>query len=213
MPELYHCMYKEPEGEAILASCFRDVNGEEKSYVFAATHLTKSLAFAFSYHANEVLFNSGIGDTPNELVVLCGGQKTLDRERSIKVFAFPDDGFTEISRGRQAVSENAVPFSQTRIVMETTDINDLMKEGLQIFLLPEDVSHYLDENGNATTDHRSAKNWGEAMAAMMRDNGARWINQERNINICPQLTAEMGTTNPSSSREGPPQGRPVLPSP
>lgn len=195
MRELYHCMYRQPEGEAILATCFRAVNGIEKNYVFAATHLTKALAFAFSYHDGEVLFNSGIEDAPSEIVMLCGGQATLDKPRSITVFGFPDEGFTEIPGARQAVSESPVPFSQARIVMKTTDINDLMARGLQIFVLPHDVSYYADpQNADNiwSTYMTPAPNFGQGVAGIMAGTGARWINRERGTGVCPLLREQMG---------------------
>lgn len=201
--ELYHCMYREPQGAALLASCFRDVNGEQKNFLFAATHLTKALAFAFSYHDNEVLFNSGIEGSPNEIVLLCGGQATLDKPRHIKVFAFPDDGFAEIPRARQAVSENPVPFSQTRIVLDTTDINDLMKSGLQIFVLPEKVEHYEIGGETMHIGMRMGGNHGEVMGKIMQQYGARWINQERGIGVCPLLASQMGDAGLARKAHGP----------
>lgn len=191
---LYHCMYKEPVGNALLATCFRNVNGEEKNYLYAATHLTKALAFSFSYHDNEVLMNSGIDGSDNEMVIVCGGQATLDKKRHIRVYAFPDDGFIEIPKARQAVSENPMPFSKAEKILETRDINDLMEKGLQIIVLPGSMEDYSDQEG---LDIVSKKYWrqgsthGDIVSAIMSDLGARWINLERNIGICPVLKSEM----------------------
>lgn len=184
MGTLYHCFYREPEGDSILASCFRNVSGEAKHYMFAATHLTKALAFAFSYHHDEVLMNSGIGDSEDEIVVLCGGQETLDKERHIRVFSFSDDEFTIIEKARQAVSENPMPFANTEKIMETKDINDLMRAGLQIFLLPGKPDDYMTHKDNSMAGDiwRDAKTMAEARERLQKELGARWINQERNIN-------------------------------
>lgn len=211
MAKLYHCFYREPEGEAILASCFRTVNGQSDHYLFAATHLTKSLAFAFSYHDNEVLMNAGIDGTENELVVLCGGQKTLDKARHIRVFEFADEGFEELPYARQAVSVKDMPFSMTTKIMDTQDIDDLMRSGLQIFLLPEDVSHYMigEDNNVVSRDYfRPAETHGEAMAGIMKDLGARWVNHERGVGSCPTLWAQMQTDKGEAARPEKPQHTP-----
>ncbi len=195
MGTLYHCFYREPQGDAILASCFRDVNGTEAAYLFAATHLTKSLAFAFSYHDNEVLMNSGIDQTDNELVILCGGQATLDKARHVRVFSFSDAGFEILDRARQAVSPHPMPFSMTEKIMDTQDINDLMEKGLQIFVLPEPVDHYMTGDGENVVSrdyYQPADTPGAAMAGIMRDLDARWINKERGIGVCHTLAAQMG---------------------
>lgn len=194
MGELYHCFYKEPQGEAILASCFRNVNGKEANYVFAATHLTKALAFAFSYHDQEIVMNGNIDNSPDEFALLCGGQKTIDKKRHIKVMAFPDDGFEEIPGARQAVSENPVPFSRARVVMETSTIDDLMKQGLQIFVLPHDIDHYLDPDGKFSSGEQyflTAKNSAEALKNIMSDLGARWINWEKGIEPHSEILSEI----------------------
>ncbi len=189
MKTLYHCFYREPKGDSILASCFRDVAGEPKPYLFAATHLSKALAFAFSYHDNEVLMNSGIEGTDDEIVVLCGGQETLDKPRHIRVYSFSSEGFSEIPKARQAVSEFPMPFAKTQLMLETRDINDLMREGLQIVVLPLKVEDYMldDDQNKASQIFGSSLSPHDFLARMMRELDARWINEERGINPCKTL--------------------------
>lgn len=189
MAELYHCFNKEPQGDSILASCFRKVNGKEANYLFAATHLTKALAFAFSYHDKEVILNAGIKGSDNEMILLAGGQGVLDKERHIRVFGFPDEGFTVLPGWRQAVSENPLPFSKARLVLETEDYRDLMKAGLQIFLLPEEGDFYFDSEGGFKGDSflRESKTKEEYIHKVAQAYGGRWINEEQKINVCPVL--------------------------
>lgn len=206
MTELYHCLYKKPQGDSLLATCFREVNGETKNYLYAATHLTKALAFAFSYHDNEVVFNANYEHPENEIVVLCGGQDTINKPRHIRVYGFPDDGFTEIPHGRQAVSENPMPFSRTRLVLETTDIDDLMKRGLQIFVLPKKLDAYFapeDENRYSQKHWEDGNRWGQLMAKIIEHDGAVWLNRERGINPCPLLSQDIPDTPARAKRANP----------
>lgn len=214
MAELYHCFYKEPQGDSILASCFRSVNGkEERNYLFAATHMTKALAFAFSYHDREVISNSGIDGSDNEFVLLVGGQDTLEKKRHIRVFAFPDDGFTILPEARQAVSEKEVPFSKARLILETEDYRDLMRAGLQIFLLPDGMDAYIDSEGHFKGNSFWEKSRTDEAAVwrIMQAYRGRWINQEENINMCPVIQRAFSSEEmspPSLSGGCLPQGHP-----
>jgi hypothetical protein len=133
--------------------------------------------------------NSGIVDTDHEIVILCGGQKTLNKDRHIRVYAFPDDGFEFLPKARQAVSEHPMPFSRAELVLETTNINDLMQNNLQIVLLPQDVSHYEVDGGINIPDRywQEQESPAVAVSCMVKDLGARWINFERGLNPCPQI--------------------------
>jgi hypothetical protein len=116
---LYHCLYRTPEGEALLPTCEREVNGLTAKFLFAATHLSKALAFSFSYHGPnpEIIMNGGIGDSPDEFAIVCGGQEVLNRPRHIRVYGFPDEGFEHIEGARQAVSEQPVYFKDTKLIL------------------------------------------------------------------------------------------------
>lgn len=94
---LYHCLYKEPEGDQLLPTCEREVNGRTDKFLFAATHLSKALAFAFSYHDGEIICNGGIDETDEEFALVCGGKATLDKERHIRVYGFSSKGFERTS--------------------------------------------------------------------------------------------------------------------
>lgn len=175
---LYHCLYKEPEGEALLPTCEREVNGRTDTFLYAATHMSKALAFSFSYHEGEVCLNSGIPDTDEEFVIVCGGQPTLDKPRHVRVYGFADDGFEEIQGYRQAVSRNAVNFSDTQLVLETTDIKDLMENGLQIFLMQETADEWEKEEMFETYVQKQ----GGILYNLVREGRAHWINMEQSVN-------------------------------
>ena len=107
---LYHCVNKPIDGGSLLPTCERTVNGKEDSYLFAADRFTKALAFGFSYHDKEVRFNGSMDDSPNEYIVLCGGQQTLDKPRQMKVFSFSNEGFEQMGGSCQWVSTQAMPL-------------------------------------------------------------------------------------------------------
>ncbi|MCI5060425.1 MAG: hypothetical protein MRY79_05060 [Alphaproteobacteria bacterium] len=176
---LFHCLNQKPEGNALKVTCEREVNGRKAQFLFAASHLTKALAFAFSYHSQEVLCNGGIEDTQDEFVIVTGRQATLDKPRNIKVFSFSNEGFEEIKGFRQWVSEKPVPFNKTEIVLETDNIDDLMKAGLQIFVVEEDLTPQQKHNYSEQLMEVSSERF---IGTMMRAGKMRWLNQERGIN-------------------------------
>ena len=201
---LFHCLYNEPQGKELRTTCKREVNGHTASFLFAATHLSKALAFAFSYHDNEVLMNGDIEGTEDEFIIIGGGQKTLDKPRNITVLSFPSDGFENMEGARQCVSEKPMPFEKTQTVLKTTDINDLMRNGLQIFLLPDDLNKgSLDEiNSIMESQHLSL---GSGLQALMDQKNMRWINQERNINVNSDLLADIKKHQPEYGNLSPPR--------
>ena len=134
---LYHCLYREPEGDALRVTCEREVNGRTEKFLFAATHLTKALAFAFSYHDDEIMCNGGIDGTTEEFAVVCNRSKTMNAPRHTRVLAFSGEGFEPVGRvdqdSRQMVSTKDMPFKNTTLVFETDNVQDIMRQGLQIF--------------------------------------------------------------------------------
>ena len=78
--QLYHCVNKPIRGDSLLPTCKRTVFEHEDTYLFAATHLSKALAFAFEYNKEcpDIICNGGITGTDHEFAVICKGTKTLN---------------------------------------------------------------------------------------------------------------------------------------
>ena len=184
MTNLYHCLYRKPEGNALKATCERNLGHISGRFLFAATHLTKSLAFAFSYHEDnrEVLLNYAIPDTENEAVVLLASSNPLEKKRNITVLEFSDEGFVALEEGsRQSVSTDDLPFSRTRVALETNDYKDLMRLGLQIFVI-DDIAHPSVLDCKLMIQRSNSM---EAMfASLIKAGQMRWINDDEGINPC-----------------------------
>jgi hypothetical protein len=196
---LYHCLYKDPKGDALTpgATVF-DVNGRPGRYLFAATHLSKALAFAFSYHHGEAAANGGLDESPDEYVLICGRSETLAKPRHIRVFAFDGAGF-EMAHGpdsRQYVSENPVPFRDTALVLETTDVADLMRNGLQIFGT-EKSAQQLEADG--FLDRFDAPSHRAYLQKIVREEGFVWENRLRGIRPDPVLLRMMADGAPTTA--------------
>ncbi len=190
--KLYHCLYKNPEGDALVPTCRREVNGREDVFLFATSHLSKASAFAFSYHDAEVIVNGPIQGTEEEFIVICGGEKTLHKDRHIKIYEFSSAGFEEIKGTRQWVSTEPVPFDKTKTALETTDYKDLMAQGLQIFLMEEGAEELVAENFEKRYEHQSNESM---LSDLLIKNRARWINREENIAVSNVLAARIDGLN------------------
>lgn len=199
MKTMYHCLYNEPAGSALRATCERDLGELKGTFLFAATHLTKSLAFAFSYHDGEVFSNGGIKGTDNEWVMLMASKKPLEKERSITVLSFDGEGFIELEGQRQAVSREDLPFSKTSLHLQTTDYRDLMREGLQILIF-DDVNHPDAIGDNYMDDFTTS---GEFFAHLMKAGALRWVNRDENINPCQQLHRNISQAGQTAPTEQP----------
>lgn len=185
--ELYHCLYKKPTGDALLATYEGEFSGISGKFLFAATHLTKALAYAFSYHDREVMGNGEIEGTDNEFVVLRASKNPLEKERHIIVLSFNKDGFIPLEEGsRQSVLPTNLPFEKTTRVLETTHYQDLMQKGLQIFVFND--SKYPDSMNHGIFKYTDKFPTMESGFAHLLNTGyLRWINREENIGICPTL--------------------------
>lgn len=183
---IYHCLYKNPIGNELKPTCVREVNGLTDTFLFAATHLSKAMAFSFSYHDGEIICNGGINETEDEFALVCGGQEALDKDRNIKIYGFSSEGFEEISGARQCVSTEPVAFKDTELVLETSDIKDLMRNGLQVFSIDEkidelDVGKFMDHYNGLR---------GGLLYNLLKEGRARWINDENGINPNEKLKLE-----------------------
>lgn len=182
-PVLYHCINRPLLGDALQPTCVREINGVTDTFLFAATHLTKALAFAFDYHATEpgIIRNGGIKGTPDEYAIVCNRGKTLGQLPSIKVYAFAADGFQHVDPGwdsRQCVSTQAVPLSKARLVLETSSVDDLMRHGLQIF----STDKTFDELGRQQfLDRDSTLPTTEWLAGLLKSGAFRWENHQRGL--------------------------------
>ena len=159
--------------------------------VFAATHLTKALAFGLIGGDGEKLFNAAIDGTDGELVVICDREKTMSRARDITVYSFSSDSFEVMPHmQRQAVSPQAVPFDQSDIALQAKNTEDLMRAGLQIFSFKESFKDAYDSPQDKSL--RSAKSLPQALGALIAKGDIVWENHARGINPNPVLAARMG---------------------
>ena len=181
---LYHCLYKEPEGDALKVTCDREVNGRTDRFLFAATHLTKALAFSFSYHTDEIICNGGINDTTEEYAVICNRSKTLSAPRHVRVLAFSGEGFELVGRAeqdtRQMVSTKDMPFKNTSLVFQTDNVQDIMKQGLQIFSTEKTVDELFAEDFfGEKRENMSQKEW---LHSLTKRSDFTWENNVQEIN-------------------------------
>ena len=84
-------------------------------------------------------------------------------------------------------------------------INDLMRAGLQIMLLPKNLHAYYtpDEPGVVSTIWRNRDTPGDGMKAMMEQLDARWINHERKVGECALLKAQIFGAAPEGNTPKP----------
>lgn len=186
---LYHCMYMEPQGEALRAGCRREVKGRESSFLFATPYFTKSLAFGFSYHGEDEIFcNGDITGTPYEFAVIGKRDEAFSKERDIRVLAFSSYGFEHAWKGgRQYVSELEMPFSKTRCVFEARCVEDLMQEGLQVFS-SDKTFREMEAMNLYDIDAQSNVDW---LCELTR-RGFTWENDALGIHRAPILQQKFG---------------------
>lgn len=187
---LYHCLYREPEGKTLNPTCVREVNGQEESFLFAASYFTKALAFAFSYHSDkgEIICNGGIDGSPDEFAIICNRDETLNAPRHIRVFSFSSRDFEQAwgPESRQYVSTQPLAFAETQCVFEAGNIEDLMRQGLQIFSTDKTLEKLMAQNFHETAGLPAQSN-NEWLRNLVRDEGFIWENRDRGINPTPQL--------------------------
>lgn len=188
---LYHCLYKESEGDALNPTCLRDVNGRKENFLFAASYFTKALAFAFSYHSEkgEIICNAGVDGSPDEFAIICNRLETLNTPRHIRVCSFSSSHFEKAwaSSSRQYVLNQPVSFKEAQLVFETQNIDDLMRRGLQIFSTNKTREELIAENFLENRGSSASSN-NEWLRKLGHDEGFIWENHERNINPNSLLT-------------------------
>lgn len=202
---LYHCMNREPEGDALMPTCEREVNGRTERFLFATPYLSKSLAFAFDYHdGKEIICNGGIDGTDHEFAIICDRDHTLSVPRTITVFAFPDTGFEDIPSARQCVSTKPVPFTEAKPVLEFDNIDGLMHHGLQIFSTSKTLDQLLDEDFfSQKKSNVSNEAW---LCNLVCREGFVWENLDRNINPTPKLLDQYNLTTAAQGAKPRPGG-------
>ncbi len=188
-PVLYHCVNRPVTDDSLRPTCLREVNGRKDTFLFAATHLSKALAFAFDYHNESpgIICNGAIDGTPDEFAIICNRDKTLNELPYIKVYAFPADGFEYADPGtesRQSVSTQAMPLAKAKVVLETSNVEDLMRHGLQIFSTDKTFDQLggqkFFDSGNAVTN----EDW---LGQLLKTGNFHWENHERGLNPTPEL--------------------------
>lgn len=202
--KLYHCIPVAPRGTAIMPSANygatipQDVchklgiePGAQTPLVFAATHLTKALAFGLIGGDGEKLFNAAIEGTDDELVVICDREKAMSRVRDITVYGFASDRFEVLPHmERQAVSPQAVSFDQATIELQAKSAADLMRAGLQIFSFKESFAVVYDSPQDKLL--KTAKSLPQALGALIEKGDIVWENHARGIHPSSVLAARMG---------------------
>ncbi|MFT3815207.1 MAG: hypothetical protein QM740_17800 [Acidovorax sp.] len=185
---LYHCLYKLPEGDALRASCLRSENGREDRFLYATPYLSKALAFAFSYHNNsDICCNGPIYGTPGEFAIICNREKTMAAPRPAKIYGFSSHGFESLQAGaRQYVSTADVPFNKTKVVFETDNVQEIMRNGLQIFSVACTPEEFYAPGG-LDEQYASSRSNIEMLHALLQSKEAIWENKEQNIGVSDTL--------------------------
>lgn len=187
---LYHCMNREPQGDALQPTCEREVNGRVDKFLFASPYISKTMAFSFDYHdKGEIIMNGGIEGTRDEFAIICDRDNTLSRPRHIQLFAFSGEGFEPLSEGaRQSVSTKPVPFKEADCLFVSQDVEDTMRYGLQIFSTDKTLDQ-LFEDGFIDKFHEGDASLADRLYHLVRSEGFHWENQDRGINPNPELLA------------------------
>lgn len=192
-------MNREAVGDNLMVTCEREVNGRNAKFLYATPYLTKALAFSFDYYGTEIICNGNIGDTPDEMAIICDRDHTMNIPRPIKVYAFSSEGFENIGQGsRQYVSEKPVAFKDTKVVFETNDVNEIMKRGLQVFSTTKTIDElwaekFLDNFHDEPTQERMLFN-------LVAKKGFIWENRNRNLNPTPELVSAFKTFEASGHK-------------
>lgn len=218
---LYHCIRVSAEGDAIRPSIHYGAEipegvrqklampaDEHTPLVFASAHLSKALAFGLM--PGEKLFNTLVEGQDSEIVVICDRDKTMSRERNATVYAFADNGFTDLpNMQRQCVSTNAVPFSATTEALKIKNTDDLMRAGLQIFSFKEGIRDLYDSKETNDLRYGGDEKIPAKLAELMKSGRIIWENQARGINPNPALAEQMGMDiNAQKKRPQPAATRP-----
>lgn len=202
---LYHCMNKDPEGDAIQPTCEREVNGRTGKFLFATPYISKAMAFSFDYHdKGEIICNGGIEGTRDEFAILCNRDVTLNAPRHIQLFSFSGEGFERIhpESSRQYVSERPVLFNQADCLFISHDVEDTMRYGLQIFSTTKTREQLLEENFfDQMNDVRSTE---ERLLNLVQNEGFVWENQARDIHPTPKLLNVFDGRSPRQALSPPP---------
>jgi len=190
---LYHCVNQPLVGNVLRAGCRREVNGREADFLFAGSYLSKALPFAFDYNrskADGILANGVIEGTPDEYAIVTDRDKTFKALPQSKVYAFSSEGFEEAWPGedsRQWVSQKDVSLDKSHLVLEIDSVDDLMRNGLQIFSTDKTVEEL---GGKKFLDGRSGGVQG--LGELLESGEFRWENRERGINPNPALELALG---------------------
>lgn len=195
--KVYHCIPVSPEGEVIRPSIgygnpmsarirqLLNIDTTEKvPVVFAALRMSKALAFGFQYHSGEILLNASMEEADVELAVICNRKETMARDRDITVYEISDKNFVKLDAAAdQAVSKEAVKFSDAKIVFKAKSAHDLMTKGLQVISyeghaleIQKEFYDLIDKRGLYT-----------AISEFLKSGKLIWENKESNLNADPTL--------------------------
>jgi hypothetical protein len=178
---LFHCMTREAQGDCLMATCEREVNGRTDKFLYATPYFTKALAFSFDYYGDEIICNGDIDGTRDEMAIICNRDHTMTRQRPISVYAFSSEGFESVGHSsRQLVSTRPVPFKRTGIVFQTSDVRDIMKRGLQIFSTNRTIDDLMAENFH--DQFIKAATQTEVLFDLVTAQGFAWENYEHDLN-------------------------------
>jgi hypothetical protein len=204
---VYHCIPVKPEGDHIRPSANYGMTispearaqigmppEEHTPLVFAATHITKSMAFGLQGTLGEKILNSSIEGSDGELVLACDREKLMSRVRDITIYEIPNKDFVTLEYAdRQGVSMKPVPFDQAKIVFRGTGAEDLMRGGLQVLAFNKSFQEVHEEKlFESKMQDKQYKNLYEVIGALVKEGKVIWENKERGINPNPILAEKMG---------------------
>ena len=180
---LYHALYKDPQGDALLPLSERAVNGRTDKFLYATHSFSKAMAYAFSYHNRQDIGGNGqIDGTPDEFAIVCTRDKTMNEPRNLRIYSFSSKNFEPVdgcpSIARQWVSTQPQPFREATLSYQTDDVHELMRRGLQIISVAMGPDEFY-ASGLADKYWNTPGPAENMLAAMIRDGVGKWENKER----------------------------------
>lgn len=138
MSYLYHCAKTKPEDGVLRPHAEIEQGGQKRKLLFGNDLLSLALSHAFSKKNHEVLARGRIARSYDSWILLCGGSDTLTRPRKAHVYALQRQNFEPVQQNAlltEWASANIYTIECVKNVMESSDLNEYMSHGLQIFVI------------------------------------------------------------------------------
>ncbi len=157
------------------------VNGKEGAYLFAASDKQHALTYTITKGIR--LMNAHVDETGRQILVIDAEKKIGDPVLNGEIYNFESDNFEQAVFGgklsNQWVSTQNLNLEQTD-KRQITSLNDIMKEGVQIFQIGDSPNFTAATLHNACFD--SQTDIYDLLQEQLSLGNVKWMNQERSIN-------------------------------